>query len=174
MRITVLKILCGAVFVFAAPLLRAETWQFTFTPYIWATDLEVTAGSSRVATTSQIEFDELLPLTDAAWMSMFEAKYGNWSVMNDTVYTKVSDGASAHSQLDFVSGAKLAAVFEQSTVDLFAGYTPDNSNTTFFGGVRYIALDVSADATITTALPVGTLAGKGSRDVDWVDAVIGV
>lgn len=164
-----------SAFLLAAVLpAHAEDWQVTFTPYVWASDIETTAGGSRVAATSKIDFDDVLPIVDAAWMSMLEARKGNWSLMNDTVYMKLSEGASVHSDLDFVSGANLSASFQQATVDMMAGYTPDNSHTTFFTGLRYNYLKISTKTNIVTPLPAGSFSRNGSRNEDWIDPVIGV
>lgn len=153
--------------------IQAEEWRYSFTPYVWATDLDTTAGNEQASANSVIDFDDLLSIADAAWMSMQEARYGNWSVMSDIVYMKISEGASGNGHLDFVA-ANLDARLEQANVDLFAGYTPDNSNTTFFAGVRYLYLKAEADLSITTPLPIGSLAKSGSRDEDWIDPIVGV
>lgn len=149
---------------------KAEEWQYSFTPYVWATNLDTTAGGSSKSANSEIDFDDLLSILDAAWMSMFEARRGNWSLMNDIVYMKISDDASVNGPLGFVA-ANVNARFQQGNADFFAGYTPDNSHTTFYGGLRYIYM--KAETSTVVVLPLGGFAKNGSRDEDWVDPVIG-
>lgn len=57
-------------------------------------------------------------------------------------------------------------------MDLMVGYTPDNSHTTFYSGLRYIWLDAKAKFEVEE--PTGSFARNGQRDEDWVDPVIGV
>lgn len=152
---------------------QADDWQHTFTPYVWAADMKVSVGGTPQ---SELDFfDDILPIVDAGWMSMYEARKNNWSFMNDIVYMKLSDGISATKSgpLGFLTAnAAASGVLQQTTLDLLAGYTPDNSQTTVYAGLRYILLEV--DASFMAAIPVGTLARSGHRDEDWVDPVIGV
>lgn len=151
-------------------------WQQEFTPYAWMTDLKTTAGNSNVSATSEMDFaDDLLPMVDMAWMHMYEVRQDNWSIINEVVYMKLSEDVSGSKTgpLGFVTAnASADVVFKQGLIDVFAGYTPDHSQTTFFGGLRYITFD--ADASFQAGVPSGSLAGSGGHKEEWVDPVIGV
>lgn len=172
MNLTIRSVFLGLFIAVVLPA-QADEWQNTFTPYLWMANMKITAGSDAFSATSEQDFfDDVLPLTDAGWMSMFEARKGNWSVMNDIQYMKISDSARASGPLGFM-GANLEAVFAQGLIDLMVGYTADHSQTTWYTGLRYIFLDVSVDMDIT-APPAGSVAKGGNRYEYWVDPVIGV
>lgn len=165
---------CGFALVIAsvAPV-QADEWQHTFAPYVWSADMKVKVGGTPQ---SELDFfDDILPIVDAGWMSMYEAKKGEWSFINDIVYMKLSDGISATKSgpLGFLTAnAAASGVLQQTTLDLLAGYTPDSSHTTFYTGLRYVLLEV--DASFKVVVPPGTFARSGHRDEDWVDPVIGI
>jgi len=160
--------------LFLSSIARAEEWKHEFTPYAWMSDLKTTAGGANVSATSDIDFfDDLLPLVDAGWMHMYEARQNNLSLMNEVVYMKISEGVSDSGPLGFVS-TSVKGVYEQGLVDLFGGYTPNHGNTTFFGGLRYIFLDVDVDASVSVIPPGTVVKASGQRDEHWVDPVIGV
>jgi len=159
---------------FLASAAKAEEWKHEFTPYAWMSDIKTTAGGANASATSEMDFfDDVLPLVDAGWMHMYEARQNNVSFMNEVVYMKISEGVSDNGPLGFVS-ATVKGVLEQGLVDLFGGYTPNNSNTTFYGGLRYIFLDVSVDASVSVIPPGAVVNATGQRDEDWIDPVIGV
>lgn len=165
-----------AIFLLVVLPVQAEEWKHEFTPYVWMSDLKTTAGAggSAASATSDMDFfDDLLPLVDAGWMHMYEGRKGNLSIMNEVVYMKVSEGVSATGPLAFVS-ASVKGVFEQGTVDLMAGYTPDNSNTTFYGGLRYIFLGLDVDTSVSVVPPGAVVKSNGQRSENWIDPVIGV
>src|SRR5690606_14749886 len=160
--------------LFLSSIARAEEWKHEFTPYAWMSDLKTTAGGANVSATSDIDFfDDLLPLVDAGWMHMYEARQNNLSLMNEVVYMKISEGVSDSGPLGFVS-TSVKGVYEQGLVDLFGGYTPNHGNTIFFGGLRYIFLDVDVDASVSVIPPGTVVKASGQRDEHWVDPVIGV
>lgn len=168
-------------------------WQYEFTPYGWATDIMTTAGSGNGdAATAEMDVDDVMNMLDATWMSMFEARNGNWSIMNDIVYMKLSDSMSANGSntggLGFATTTvelDTKIVFEQGTADLMLGYTPDNTQTTVYGGLRYNYLSADVDVKLDITTDIGkrerfertrsrSLSASGSRDEDWIDPVIGV
>lgn len=154
---------------------RAADWQYEFTPYIWMTDLQTQAGrtpTGQALPRVDTDFDSLLDYVDAGWMSMFEARKGNWSILNDVTYMQLGAKSGTTGSLGFISAAA-SVEFEQLMVDVMAGYTPDNSHTTVYGGLRYIWLD--ADLGLSIATPAGSfLDTDHQRDEDWFDPVIGV
>lgn len=170
------KVFSAAILVAVAisPLAQANEWKQEFTPYAWMSDIKTTAGGTSTSATSDMNFfDDVLPIVDAAWMHMYEARQDNLSFMNEVVYMKLSEGVSDGGPLGFVS-ASVKGVYEQGLVDLFGGYTPNNGHTTFYGGLRYIFLDVDVDAS-ASVIPGGAVVNaSGQRDEEWVDPVIGV
>lgn len=182
----------AALLLVAVTPARAE-WQYEFTPYGWATDIITTAGSGKGdAATAEMDINDVLDMVDASWMSMFEARNGNWSIMNDIVYMKLSDSMSASGshtgRLGFATvktELETDIQFEQGTADLMLGYTPDNTQTTVYGGLRYNYLSAKVDVQLDITTDIGkrerfersrsrSLSASGSRDEDWIDPVIGV
>lgn len=82
------------------PLSAHAEWKQEFTPYLWMVNIKTTAGGSGHRTTSELNFaNDLLPILDAGWMHMYEARQDNWSIMNDVLYMKVSDRVSKSKSL---------------------------------------------------------------------------
>lgn len=164
----------AAVILAVIPAVQAEEWKHEFTPYVWMSDIKTTAGGANASATSDMDFfDDILPIVDAGWMHMYEARQDKLSFMNEVVYMKLSEGISDGGPLGFVS-ASVKGVYEQGLVDLFGAYTPNNGNTTFFGGLRYIFLDIDVDASVSV-IPVGAVVNaSGQRDEEWIDPVVGI
>ena len=165
----------GILSILLAYSAQADEWQYQFTPYLWATDLQTQAGrtpAGQALPRVDTDFDDLLDYIDAGWMSMFEARKGNWSILNDITYMQLGAKSGTTGPLGFIS-ASSSVEFEQLTLDLMAGYTPDNSHTTVYGGLRYLWLD--GELGLNLATPAGSfLDGNRQRNEDWFDPVIGV
>lgn len=154
---------------------QAEEWQYEFTPYIWGSSLDITAGKDGSDhTVDEIQFHDIYDMLDAGWMSMFEARKGNWSVMNDIIWMKLSDGGSK--QLGPLAGTTLNANLktQEGSLDLVAGYTPDNSHTTFFAGLRYFYLLADVSASLAPPIPGAFVEAGTKQQFNWTTPLVGV
>ncbi len=114
-----------------------EDVQWSVTPYLWASDttVDLTIRDTNIGG-SDISFDDLLDVLDAAFMVQVEAKHGNWGAFADLTYLSTSD--STQRQLVSVDVDS-----KQNVIDAALTYWPGGQGTplSLFGGVRYSGFD---------------------------------
>ncbi|MFC1601150.1 hypothetical protein ACFL34_02240 [Candidatus Sumerlaeota bacterium] len=71
-----------------------EEWQFVWTPYVWASDLDADVTVKGVSSESQVEFGDIVDVLEFAATSHLEARKDRWSVLFDLLYLKVGDDES--------------------------------------------------------------------------------
>jgi len=162
----------------------SSAWDFTFTPYLWATTLETDVGTTSIPSVeSQINFKNLLDLVEIAWMSSFEARHKNsrWGFMNEIIYMRVNDDQN-FSVNGPVTGrwqfdGEVDITMKEGLSDFLATYYPEAMpNLTLFGGMRYVLvhtkIDLEGDVRrpILADIPVNSAV---KHNEDWIDPVIG-
>ena len=75
-----------------APPPASSTWQFQAIGYGWATAINGEVGVHNLPPVDvNADFPDVLKRLDAALMGSFLAKNGEWMVMTDLVWAKLSD-----------------------------------------------------------------------------------
>ncbi|NCF24167.1 MAG: hypothetical protein GWP60_06480, partial [Gammaproteobacteria bacterium] len=69
-----------------------DTFGWSITPYLWATEttVDLTFRDADIGT-GEISFGDLLDVLDAAFMIHVEGGRGNWTAFGDLTYLKISD-----------------------------------------------------------------------------------
>jgi hypothetical protein len=161
----------------------ADEWEYEFTPYAWITDIDVTIGiEDRTLPESTIDFDDLLDIIDAAWMSYFEARKGRWGFSNEIIYMKLAADSSTtivgdRRGIPVQLTGELEFDGTEFVSDFAVFYMPEQiPYTTLYGGLRYhnIDLDVSLAGSLTIGATTINRKPSGSAGEDWWDPFIGV
>ncbi len=156
--------LSGPTFAAAA---ENETFGWSITPYIWATEtsVDLTFRDANIGS-GDISFSDLLDTLDAAFMLHVEGGKGNWSAFGDLTYLKTSDTAER-------TVITIDAENKQTFFDAALAYWPGGVGSQFnvFGGIRYNGFDDRYDFSLTNdGSPVST---RRSTD-NYYDALLGV
>ncbi len=157
----------------------ADAWQFSITPYIWATALDGNLALHGNAAKVDASFIDILQGTDSiiGLEGHLEVRKGNWGAYFDGLYTRlgVDDAPTPRATIDVVNEM---AILEAAAFYRFGPWpleiSPDATRTGTpslsiepYAGARYTYL--SLDVTIND--PILPLGDKGSED--WVDPIIG-
>lgn len=156
-----------------------DSWQFEFTPYIFAARLDGKVTVNRVNADVDMGFDDILDHLNSAFMGTFEVRKGPWSFMVDGVYLKLEDenARSWEGLLGNTNTGTLEMTITEQVYHLLVGYrvADDRVKVDLMGVARATLLDTEMDLTVTTG---ATLLPDGSRSVSgsesWVDPAIGV
>ena len=184
--ITLVIVFIVAVMQLPAPTLAAapeggepKTWQFEFTPYLFAAGLNGKTGMNRVTADVDMSFDDILNNLDSAFMGLFEVRKGPWSFGIEGVYFKLNNEKTSSwqgPQGDTGSGTLEATMTEQ-IYQLSAGYrlADDRVKVDLMGAARATLLDTELNLIVTTGsslLPDGSYSTSASKS--WWDPVMGV
>ena len=158
------------VMLIAAPAARAQDadgFNWSITPYIWATEttVDLTFRDADIGA-GEISFSDLLDVLDAAFMIHVEGGRGNWSAFGDLTYLKTSDSTER-------TALVVDSNSEQLFLDAAAAWWPGGvgSNLSLFGGLRYSGFDDRyAFRLIINNAPVG----ERRSTKDYYDALIGL
>jgi hypothetical protein len=169
------------------PVLRGHSsplsaWQFQATAYGWATAINGEVGVRNLPPVDvNVDFLDVLKRLDGAFMGSFLAKNGEWMVMTDLVWAKLSDDALV--KLPGTRRPVLAALLPGTHVELglrqliassIVGYrlpfvSPD-VELYATAGVRYQRLTAQLKAT-PGLIPI-TISRGGVED--WADPIVGL
>lgn len=155
-------------------------WQYEATLYGYATGIDGDAGVRSVDADVDVGFDDILENLDFGAMGFIGGRNDTWSFIIDAAYLKVSaEQSSARSILNATLTTNLNVELEQSIVEGFVGRRIAGHKDADMpwrvdavGGLRYnsITTELGAEASL---LGLAT-SQQRSRDVDWVDPVIGL
>ncbi len=139
--------------------------QWSFTPYIWASDtsMDFSLDGSPVGG-ADLSFNDILDVLETAFQIHVEGGKGNWSGFVDYTFISTSDSEVLPIvQIDIDS--------EQIVVDAAAAYWPGGvgSPLNLFGGVRYSEFDDTFGFSVG-----GTPVGATRSKKDYVDALFGI
>lgn len=149
---------------------QPDHWTFSFAPYFWVAGITGDSGVFGLPTVHVDEsFGDILKDIDFGFSAAGEARYGDFSILTDISYTRVtSDSATPRGVLADSVGLKQ----ETFTAMLGVGYTVLEDQNGH--------LDVTAGAKLwwtetTITFHGGPLGGiSGRDDAVWVDGMLGV
>ena len=141
-----------------------EPFQWSVTPYIWASDTKVdlTLRDESLGG-GQISFKDLLDTLDSAFMINVEGGRGHWSFFGDLTYLETSD-TNERTLVVIDTNSK------QTVFDTGVAYWPNGvgSSLSMIGGLRYTGFDDRYTFTIDD-MPVS----KQRNSNDYYDALLG-
>lgn len=146
---------------------QSSDWEFQATLYGWLPGMDVTSDTDFGRVTPSLSSSDVLDNLDFAFMGVFEARTGPWSLIADLVYSDLSASqptplgiafsqAVVTTKLTMLSGYALYRIQDDSDIKIDLG-----------GGLRAFGLDFGL------SLTPGALQGV-SKDVSesWVNPLI--
>jgi hypothetical protein len=147
-----LQLLLGSTLILAAPLANAQEWDWSLTPYLWATSIEGDAGVGPIQADLSVDFGDILDVMTGAALVHVEAQKDGQGYFGDLIYLAVeADEDRVRTELD--------------TTIVELGHLRRVSRIGLEFGIRYWDLDLEIDP---TTLP--TAQGES----DWVDGFVGI
>jgi hypothetical protein len=151
----------GALIVTFVPLTNSWAdgdWEFRFVPFLWATSLTGELGPSARPATVNMDFSDLLDMTEAGFTGQIDATYKeNWWFAVEGQYLELEKSGTGP------GGARVKAETTFGIASFVVG-KPLIENVDVYTGGRYLHMDT--DVSITG---VGTIGKKE----EWVDPIIG-
>ena len=145
----------GSTLILASPLASAQEWDWSVTPYLWASGISGDANIGPVAADLDVNFGDIVDVLDGAALLHVEAQKDGQGYFGDLVYLAVeADHDRARTELD--------------TTIVELGHLRRASRIGIEFGIRYWDFDLEIDP--TTTLPVPTAQG----DADWIDGFVGI
>jgi hypothetical protein len=157
-----------------------DSWQYEFTPYLFAAGMDGTIGVRGVEADVDLSFSDILDNLDQGFMGFFAARKGRWSYSLEGVYMKLEDEGSKSVTGPFGQVSVDGALKVTSKMNIYQGtlgYRVFDEGTTvdLLGGVRYTKLEADAEVAIATVpgivFPGGNDSASGSES--WFDGVVG-
>ena len=166
----------------AQPVMASDSdssWQFEFTPYLFAAGLNGTTGVRGISADVDAGFSDILENLDSAFMMFFTAQNEDWILAADGIYFSLKNekASSWQGPLGNTSTADLNADMTQRVYALMAGRSVYNekSRVDVLGVARYTSLSTSMGLAVTTGpdlLPDGSRSVGGKEE--WWDGAIAV
>ena len=155
----------------------AEDWQWTITPYLWASDIgmEVTVRGDEVLDT-EIAFGDLLDKVDFALSAHFEGQRGKGGFLTDLTYIDLGSTMTVSGTAGPPAPPDGTVVDTDLRLVVFEGggfYRPQGGKTglDMLLGVRYISMDQGFDIAVPAPLEVQTTVESSSS---LTDAFVGL
>jgi hypothetical protein len=143
-----------------------ERWQWSITPYMWATDIsEDVLLNGTVVGGGDTEFDDLVDIVEASYQLHFEGMREHWGMFADVNYVDLSDSATGEYGL-----ARLDVDYEEMLLEAGALCRPGgrSGNLDLIVGVRALTFDERYRLQVAGGQP-----REVSVDEDYVDFLIG-
>lgn len=182
-----LAVVLALLGVLAASAARAgnDTWQFTFTPYLWLPYVDADVGFETTGSGgSAIEMTNLLEHLRAALFLNTTATKGNWGLSFDLVYCDFSKSSSQVTNVDVPGEGPVAPVNAGTTTGLTGSMLSllgshvlrrsPKSNLDLLAGVRYTHIATTLDWSFATDAAGVARAGSAGMNADLWDGVVGV
>jgi hypothetical protein len=145
---------------------ESDKLAWSITPYLWASDtsLDISVIDTGIGGGTEIPFNDLLDVLDAAFQIHVEAGKGNWSGFTDLTYIETSDTVNRPLLIIDTSN-------KQTMIDAAVAYWPNGvgSSLNFFGGLRYSGFDDR----YLFSLGANPLVERRSTK-DYYDALLGI
>jgi hypothetical protein len=143
-----------------------ERWQWSITPYLWATDIsEDLVLRGAVVGGGDTDFDDLVDLIESSLQLHFEGTREHWGMFADVSYVELSDTVTG--EMGF---SRLDVDIEETVVEAGAIYRPGgrSSRLDLLVGTRYLAVVEDYRFQIADLPPYGA-----SVDEDYLDFLMG-
>lgn len=152
-----------------------DEWKFKAQVYGWLPTIESTLPNDDDL---KLNIDDILDYLDFTFMGVFQARKGDWAVVSDAVYLKISTSEAGNTTVpvgpfNVPTRAEIGVEMETWIVSLAGAYRihqADKFDVQVLAGARYLSLDI--DAELDTSLLPGEKLVSGRDDV-W-DAIVGV
>ena len=161
----------------AAPALAAGTWQHELTLYGWYAGIDGTVqfpGPLGVSSDFTVDASDILDNLNMIFMGGWRTKYNKWSFIADVIYMDVS-GGDTKTVTPGASGVTVDASLDLDVTTWMLngglGYDvvqTDQGTLTLVGGVRYLDIDVDAQANFP-----GSIKERSQSD-GLLDGIFGV
>ena len=156
-----MTVVACAMMLAMAPLLQtadAEGWSFQAIPYLWTAGLTGRIGPDEIAPTVDLDFDDILEVTEVGFVGSFEADYnGEWFFIAEGMYLELEESGPTP------AGAKATLNFDYGLISFVGGRSVTDGIDVYVGG-RYI--DVGADISVS--------GGPGTdKSESWADPIVG-
>jgi opacity protein-like surface antigen len=149
------------------PAAAQETWELTFTPYLWLPSLTNQLHTRFGTLEAETSGSDTLSNLDLAFMAALEARYGRWSLVGDVLYVDLS------AKQDTPLGQLFESVETETRGTAFSLYALYRAVET-----PRLALDLGGGArayslSFNTTLEPGALPGREfDLDESWVDPLL--
>jgi opacity protein-like surface antigen len=153
----------------AAPVSAQGTdWSYAAVIYAWLPGIDSSFETEFGTVESSLSTGDVLDDLDFAFMGAFEARTGNWSLIGDLLYSRLSDGRATPRGVLFSEATLKTSVTALTGYALYrlSGDAPVAADL----GLGFRAFNVTADATLTSASRLETRSASG--DSNWVDPLI--
>ena len=148
---------------------NSELWDFTVTPYLWASNLDGTVAMKGLPEKDMdVNFGDILKNLDSGFMGEFEARTDNYGFITDIIYMDVSDSTSLNS---IPVTNKFSIDIKQTMISLSFFYNAIKLNrmdVDVFAGARYNHVDQSV------AVVMNNHEHTVRHREYWIDPITGV
>ena len=148
------------------PIVETKAWSFEFQPYMMVTNIDGDSTFGNVPTTAlDVDFGTIMDNLEMAAMARFEAHHqSGWGLWIDYSFM---DLANDIDPIDRISSVQI----RQGVLEVMGLYrqTLSSGYIEYLAGIRWWDNDYDVDYYLPRLDRSGTL----SKEVDWVDAVVG-
>ena len=178
-----LMLLASMVSATAAADAGSDQWTYSADIYLWGTGIDAT---TQTGGDIDISFSDILDDLDMAFMGVFGARKGKWSLLGDVVYMDISQSDGGSETIPILGGEINITRTVDTDIEmkawittLGAGYNVvDNERATLdlIGGARYLSLDVDAKLNLSRGgVLLQTSRQKKTSESDHVwDGIMGI
>lgn len=156
----------------------AGSWQFEFTPYLFAAGLKGTTGVRGLTADVEVPVEKLVHKIDSVFMGSFEARKDQWLFGFDAFYVRLEGEGARSWRGPFGIGSFTGDLDVSAKEQIYQpslGYRVFDEGTTFdiFGVARYTKIDSEFNLVVTTGglLPGGATSLSATKS--WWDPVVG-
>ncbi|CUH50077.1 outer membrane protein [Ruegeria atlantica] len=151
-----------------AAVAQQSDWSYEATIYLFMPETEVTQETARGTVDGTLSFSDALKNLDLAFMGVFGASNGRWSLLADYNYVDVSFSNDTPGPASSGLETSLTTQFFSGYVG-YRAYTTDTSYVDLVGGFRWFRTQ-----TDFAVLPGAAPGRSVNVDESWTDPVIGV
>lgn len=133
---------------------NAADWNFSFTPYMWATNIHVDAKlDGRQVVDKEIPVSDLMKDLNTIFQGRFETQHGRWGAMADFFGVSLTDEVSGIALPSGAGQATLKSDIGMTLIDVAGTYhlKQDRQAVTFLYGTRLLNNRATVDAKFNLA-----------------------